>query len=108
MISHRNQPINNAENREDFTLTHYRELVKLAKRRFLFASYDNFASCTSKQSKLIWWRHDVDSSINRAVQLARIERDEGAKATYFVMLCRKFYNIFEKSQISLLKDVMTQ
>jgi hypothetical protein len=106
MISHKNQPINSAENREDFTLTHYHELVKLAKNRFFFATYDNFDSSTSKRSNLIWWRHDVDSSINRAVQLARIERDEGVKATYFIMLHSEFYNFFEKSQIALLKEII--
>ena len=107
MISHINQPINIAENREDFTLAHYRELVKLAKHRYIFATYDDIDFCINKQSKLIWWRHDVDSSVNRAVQLARIERDEGVKATYFIMLHSEFYNIFEKNQISLIREIIS-
>jgi hypothetical protein len=107
MISHINQPINSAENREDFTLANYRQLIQLAKQRFFFATYDNLDSSTSKQSKQLWWRHDVDSSINRAVHLARIERDEGVKATYFIMLHSEFYNFFEKNQISLLEEIIS-
>jgi hypothetical protein len=81
MISHNNLPINSEENCEDFTLSHYRELIEPAKQRFSSAAYDDFDFSSSKLSKLIWWRHDVDSSINRGVRLARIERDEGVKAS---------------------------
>ena len=38
-------------------------------------------------------RHDVDLSLDAAVQLAELEHEEGAAATYFLMTESVFYNL---------------
>jgi peptidoglycan/xylan/chitin deacetylase (PgdA/CDA1 family) len=40
-------------------------------------------------------RHDVDLSIDRAVEMARIEAEMGIESTYFVLLTSSLYNPFE-------------
>ena len=75
----------------DFTEAGYRELLQLAKKNYRFASYGDAA-----QDRHILWRHDLDASMNRALRLAEIERDEGVKATYFVFPRCLFYNILNQ------------
>ena len=106
MISPYNQAINAEQNQEDFTLNHYRELVRLAKQKYYFSKYTDWNSFPNQLNRLIWWRHDVDGSINRSVRLAKIEQEEGVNTTYFLNLRSEFYNIFEKSQITLVKEII--
>ena len=37
-------------------------------------------------------RHDVDTSLEKAAEMAEIEADKGVKATYFILLTTDFYN----------------
>ena len=41
----------------------------------------------------IFLRHDVDLSLEAALQLARLEHERGARATYFLMTESVFYNL---------------
>lgn len=40
-------------------------------------------------------RHDVDLSVDRAVEMARIEAEMGIESSYFVLLTSSLYNPFE-------------
>jgi hypothetical protein len=83
----------NAERHEfrDFTEAHYRRLLRSAKKKFIF---EKFGSSTTKPHVL--WRHDVDLSVHRAFRMARIEREEGAASTFFLLLHSEFYNLLER------------
>jgi hypothetical protein len=80
-------------NFEDFTETHYRDLLRLAKKKYSFIDYSRVESL--EKDRFILWRHDVDFSVNRALALAKIEKKEGISAIYFLRLSSDFYNIFE-------------
>jgi hypothetical protein len=85
----------------DFTQSHYIEILKLAKQNYLFANYENFKE---KEAFLIW-RHDVDFSMEYAIELAKIENDLNIKSTYFLHIHSEFYNLLEyrsKKQIKQL------
>ena len=41
-------------------------------------------------------RHDIDYSIEKAVELAALEAEENVKSTYFVLLSSEFYNLAAK------------
>ena len=77
---------------EDFTEKNYKKLLKIAKRNYQILTYDEALTNDS----FILWRHDVDFSMHRALALAKIEKNEGVKATYFVQLGSIFYNLFEQ------------
>jgi len=83
----------NNYNFEDFTETHFRELVRLAKKKYPFVTYEELVK--AKPERFILWRHDIDFSVHRALALAKIENSEGAAATYFLRLSSDFYNVFE-------------
>lgn len=86
----------------DFTLGHYRKLLKLARRNYFFADYKNFTF----GDRSIVWRHDCDFSLNRALVLARIEREEGVRSTFFVNPHSRFYNLLENEQWRFVNDIL--
>ena len=72
-----------------FSLAHYRDLLEAAKAGgYRFASFDR----EPREGDLLL-RHDVDLSLEAAVELARLEAELGARATYFLMRESVFYNL---------------
>ncbi len=73
----------------DFSLEHYRELLEAAKQGgYRFASFDRVP-----RSGDLYLRHDVDLSLEAALEMARLEYEVGARATYFLMTESVFYNL---------------
>lgn len=88
-------------NFEDFTESHYKLLLKTAKKNYVFEKFGN----KSKKQHIIL-RHDVDLSVHRSLALAKIEKKFNVISTYFFRLRSEFYNIFEKSILSRIKEIM--
>lgn len=86
----------------DFTENAYRELLRVARVRYAFRP---FAEAVEVASGILW-RHDIDISVHRALALARIERDEDVRATYFVHLHSSFYNAFESDIVGRLRQIV--
>ena len=86
----------------DFTEAAYRELLKVARARYVFRPFAEALEMTSG----VLWRHDIDMSVHRALALARIERDEDVRATYFVHLHSAFYNAFEAGIVERLREIV--
>ena len=102
MIRSQNKSLNLNMNIEDFTTRHYESLLKLASSKYIFSSYKKIPW----KKKFILWRHDVDYSLNRSLRLAEIENKLNLKATYFINLHSEFYNIFEKSQFEIIREII--
>ena len=104
MLSTNNKPRNLDQlSDNDFTTTHYRDLLRIALKKYDIAS---FTDHPFKENSLIW-RHDVDLSLERSLALAKIEHEEGVKATYFVNPHSEFYNLSEKSQVDLVHEILS-
>ena len=72
-----------------FDLTHYRELLDAAKAGgYRFATFE-----AEPQPGDVLLRHDVDLSLEAALELARLEHEAGVRATYFLMTESVFYNL---------------
>ena len=72
-----------------FDLDHYRELLEAAVAGgYGFAHFEH-----EPRSGCLYLRHDVDLSLEAALALARLERELGASATYFLMTESVFYNL---------------
>ncbi len=73
----------------DFTLAHYRDLLDAAKAGgYRFAFFDR-----EPETGDLLLRHDVDLSLEAALELAELEAEAGAQATYFLMTRSVFYNL---------------
>ena len=72
-----------------FDLTHYRELLDAARAGgYDWASFDRHPRAGD-----LYLRHDVDLSLEAALEMARIEHELGVRATYFLMTESGFYNL---------------
>jgi hypothetical protein len=72
-----------------FDLTHYRELLEAAR----VGGYDWATFDREPRPGVVYLRHDVDLSLEAALEMALIERELGARATYFLMTESGFYNL---------------
>jgi hypothetical protein len=72
-----------------FSLEHYADLLEAARTGgYRFAFFD----AEPAEGDLLL-RHDVDLSLDAAVQLAELEAEAGVAATYFLMTQSVFYNL---------------
>jgi len=72
-----------------FDLGHYRELLDAATAGgYRWATFE-----TEPEPGDVFLRHDVDLSLDAALELAQIEHERGVRATYFLMTESVFYNL---------------
>ncbi len=72
-----------------FDLQHYRELLDAARAgRYRFAFFDQEPAPGD-----LLLRHDVDLSLEAALEMAELEAELGVAATYFLMTQSVFYNL---------------
>lgn len=77
----------------EFSYDGYKNLISLLqKNNYSFASYYNY----KKFDKCVIMRHDIDSSLDKAVSLAELEQNLGVRSTYFVLISSPFYNIISR------------
>ena len=88
---------------EDFTEFEYRKIIKKTKNKYEFIFYDEVDS----KDKFVIWRHDVDISVHRAYALAKIEKEEDVKSTYFIQLSSPYYNVFENEIKDLIHKIIS-
>ncbi|CAM3268568.1 hypothetical protein FITA111629_13770 [Filibacter tadaridae] len=87
----------------EFTNKYYIHLLRvLNEKGYEFCSYHN----NDENEKSVILRHDVDFTIEKALDMAIIENKMGVKSTYFVLLSTDFYNIFSKKSFELLEKIM--
>lgn len=73
----------------DFTLEHYRDLLRAAKTGgYRWAGFDR-----PPESGVVLLRHDVDLSLEAALAVAEVEAEEEAWSTWFMMTRSVFYNL---------------
>jgi hypothetical protein len=72
-----------------FSLEHYREILRSARvGGYRFATFERPPAAGD-----VLLRHDVDLSLEAAVELAEVEAEEGAVTTYLLMTRSVFYNL---------------
>src|SRR5690349_9452766 len=50
-------------------------------------------------------RHDVDYSIPKARDMARVEQTEGVRSTYMVLLTAPYYNLLQAENLHAVRDI---
>lgn len=90
-------------NLEDFTISHYRDILSLAVSRLDFCDFINYSEV--KRPAVIW-RHDLDLSVSSALKIAEIEADYGISSTYFILPHSPFYNLLERQNVDSVKKII--
>jgi hypothetical protein len=74
-------------------------------RSFLRHDFTFEKYLSTKRSRAVLIRHDIDFSVTDAYQLAVLESELGVAATYFFMLTSNTYNLLSKANRSLVKEI---
>lgn len=88
----------------DFTVAAYENHLRSISKRFESITFSQIDDDFELGNKLLW-RHDVDHSLNRALDIARIDREHGISSTFFIRVRGDFYSIFERSQSELIAKI---
>lgn len=87
-----------------FKIDHYRELIQGALGLgYRFATFSEHEAVS--EHRLILMRHDIDLSVDNALNFARIEADLRVRATYFVRVHARHYNPFEYHTYRKLREI---
>lgn len=86
-----------------FTYASYEKLIqKLRDQEYEFTSYKDY----EKYDKTVILRHDIDTDIPKAIEMAEFESKKcGVKSTYFVLLRSDFYNAFSERSKRGLNEI---
>jgi len=79
-----------------------RLLITFRNAGYVFERFVNFRG--SLQNSLLL-RHDIDFSINIALDLAKIDAEEKIQSTFFVQLRTPLYNALSKQNICILNQI---
>ena len=86
----------------DFTYQAYATMILTIKKyNYIFTDYN---TCDDYK-KCVILRHDIDTSLDKAVQLAKLEAELGVKSTYFVLLSSELYNVMAKDSREKIKKI---
>lgn len=87
----------------DFTYKEYIDLINMLKQNnYKFTNYRDYKNI----KRPVIFRHDIDNSIERALEIAKIEKANDVKSTFFVLLSTDFYNVFSKKSNALLREII--
>ncbi len=88
-----------------WTYEHYRSCIAKAREHgYALLPFKEVASYPETQP-LIILRHDIDRSLSRALTMARMEKELGVRATYFVRVHAPTYNVFEYNTYRALQEI---
>lgn len=88
---------------DDFTLENYKKLLKIAKENYMFVPFSINSITNPKE---IFLRHDIEFSINIALEMAKIESALGIQATYLLQVHGDFYNALERRTINTIDEII--
>ena len=84
-----------------FSFEDYREIIRIIQAT---GRHANYADALSKDSFVIM-RHDVEYSVERAYELARVEQSMDFVSTYFFQWTNNSYNILSRRNMDMIKDM---
>lgn len=84
-----------------FSFDDYREIIRIIKSTGRQCSY---AEALNRDSFIIM-RHDVEYSVDRAWQLAKVEQSMDFTSTFFFQWTNNSYNILSRKNMDIIKDM---
>ncbi len=90
--------------KHSFTLGYYEEFLRRLGEVYRFVTFrEGKTDCTPPRLIL---RHDIDMSLEPAVEMSSVEKKLGVQATYFFMVRCPLYNVFSQSGSEQVKEIL--
>jgi hypothetical protein len=85
------------DSRSVFTWDQYIALLhELSDKKFLVLPLNEMRKIFDNSKVVIGFRHDIDLNPFKALEMAKIERDLGIQATYFILPTSDYYGFFSR------------
>jgi hypothetical protein len=92
---------------EDFSYDYYRRVLRIIKENFKLYVVADAPQAIREEGKRLIMRHDVDVSLHRALDLARVEGKAGVAATYMIIPNAPLYSIGDRKSVAILQDILS-
>ena len=86
-----------------FSYNEYKNIINLVKTHLPIVDFSEITK--NGMNKFCVLRHDIEFSIDRAYELAKIEKDLGVVSTYTVQLRNNTYNALSEKNIELIRKI---
>jgi len=87
----------------EFTYASYKALVNwISNKGYTFSNFNEFNSI----QKSVVMRHDIDLSVEKALEMALIDHSLGVKSTFFFLITSNFYNLMTSENKIKLKKII--
>ena len=81
--------------------SYIRLIEQLRENGYAATNYHNYRGV----DRCVILRHDIDTSLEKAVKMAELENEQGIQSTYFVLLTSDFYNTASKKSLEMLHNI---
>jgi hypothetical protein len=102
------KPIKRNSPDDDFSFDHYWKIIERIKethRTLSFKDAYEMGRDILDIDKFVLMRHDIEFSLDGALELAKIDNCLDVQSTFF-LLCTSDYNIFEESGATIVKKIL--
>lgn len=93
--------------RQDFSYEYYRHILKIIKDKFTHYIVAEAPQAMQAGGKRLIMRHDVDVSLHRALDMARVERQAGVVATYMIIPNAPLYSVEDDESVEILQKILS-
>jgi hypothetical protein len=92
--------------RDDFSYAYFRRLVAAMQGQYRPCLFGEAPARLGREGRpLLFLRHDVDVSLERALEMARVEQDVGIAATYLVLAKAALYDYRSAPNARLVREL---
>ncbi len=84
-----------------FSYDDYKEIIRIIKSTKLQCDYEHAIN----KDKFIIMRHDVEYSVERAYELAKVEESMDFVSNYFFQWTNNSYNVLSRKNMDMIKDM---
>lgn len=85
--------------------THESYLKLLADIQSMGRKFVGFDTVTPEDDNYVILRHDVDFSLPKAVEIAKLDRQAGVSSTFFVLLTAPYYNALSYDGVNCIHEI---
>ncbi len=91
---------------ENFSYKYLKLLLETVKNNFIDVKFTEYTGLKKINKPMILLRHDVDVSLDHALNIAAIENNFGLKATYYIKVNSGLYDVFSKKNTAIIKNIL--
>lgn len=92
---------------KDFTLNNYAKMLNVLQEEYEVTNFSKVKFAPVIKEKQLIVRHDIDVSLEKALEMAKVEAENGISAVYFFFLRSPFYNLLSHKSTEIIHEIIS-